>query len=80
MKTKGEADRKALQDKASKAGVPTVIYYPVPLHRQVAYSAFPADPAGLAVSDDLSKRVVSLPMHPYLSGADQDKIIEAVRP
>lgn len=79
LKTKGEAERKALQAKASEAGVPTVIYYPVPLHRQVAYSAFPADPAGLAVSDDLSTRVVSLPMHPYLAEADQTAIIEAVR-
>lgn len=78
LKTKGEAERKALQNKASKAGVPTVVYYPVPLHCQIAYGGFPADPAGLPVSDDLSSRVISLPMHPYLSAADQSRVIEAI--
>jgi dTDP-4-amino-4,6-dideoxygalactose transaminase len=58
--------------------VPTVVYYPIPLHRQSAYSAYPADPAGLDVSEDLADRVVSLPMHPYLAPETQDRIIAAV--
>lgn len=59
-------------------GVPTAIYYPKPLHRQTAYKGFQISPGGLPVSDDLSQRVLSLPMHPYLSKSDQDRIISAV--
>lgn len=78
LKTASSAEREALQQRAKEAGVPTVIYYPVPLHRQNAYKDFPSDPSGLPVSDDLASRVVSLPMHPYLETATQEKIIAAV--
>lgn len=60
-------------------GIPTAIYYPIPLHRQGAYKHFPAALGGLPVSDKLSDEVLSLPMHPYLSEQDQERIIEAVR-
>ena len=59
-------------------GVPTAVYYPVPMHRQAPYAAFPA-PGGLPVSDAASKRVISLPMHPYLQAETQDLIIDAIR-
>lgn len=78
LKMRDQAERDVFQARAKAAGIPTVIYYPVPLHRQNAYKDFPTDPAGLPVSDDLSKRVVSLPMHPYLTRETQDTIIEAV--
>jgi len=78
LKTKDTAEREALQERAKAEGIPTVVYYPMPLHRQNAYKAFPGDPKGLAVSDDLSSRVISLPMHPYLAPADQERIIAAV--
>lgn len=78
LKTQDEAERAALQARAKDAGVPTVIYYPVPLNNQKAYSHYPKDPRGLGVSDDLAKRVVSLPMHPYLAPEAQDQIIAAV--
>lgn len=78
LKLASGEEREAFQKRAIAAGVPTVVYYPVPLHRQNAYKDFPADPAGLAVSDDLAGRVVSLPMHPYLASQVQDGIIAAV--
>lgn len=78
LKTKSTAEREAFQKRASAAGVPTVVYYPVPLHQQNAYRDFPGDPAGLSVSDDLAGRVISLPMHPYLTAEVQDRIIAAV--
>jgi len=59
-------------------GVPTAVYYPKPLHRQTAYSRFPADPKGLPVTDMLTGEVISLPMHAYLDDATQDRIIAAV--
>jgi dTDP-4-amino-4,6-dideoxygalactose transaminase len=60
-------------------GIPTAIYYAKPLHRQTAYKHFPMADGGLPVSDQLAQEVISLPMHPYLDGATQDRIIEAVR-
>ena len=60
-------------------GVPTAIYYPIPLHRQQAYKDFPVGDAGIAVSDQLAGEVISLPMHAYLDAPTQDRIIEATR-
>jgi dTDP-4-amino-4,6-dideoxygalactose transaminase len=78
IKTASPAERTALQERASAAGVPTVVYYPIPLHQQKAYAHFPTDPKGLPASEDLSGRVVSLPMHPYLDVETQGRIVEAV--
>jgi len=60
-------------------GIPTAIYYPIPLHRQQAYKHFPVGKAGVAVSDRLAAEVISLPMHAYLDAPTQDRIIGAVR-
>lgn len=61
------------------AAVPTAIYYAKPLHRQPPYRRFPRGADTLAVSDHLSGRVLSLPMHPYLDSPAQDRIVGAVR-
>ena len=60
------------------AGIPTMVYYPRPLHTQSAYAAYPRDPSGLPVAERLASRVFSLPMHPYLTEADQDLVITAL--
>lgn len=73
----GRRDKVAAQLKAE--GIPTAIYYPIPLHRQQAYRHYPAGAGGLAVSDRLAAEVLSLPMHAYLDAATQDRIIDAVR-
>ena len=39
---------------------------------------FPADPAGMAVTDDVAERVFSLPMHAYLDEPTQDRIVAAL--
>lgn len=58
--------------------IATAVYYPKPLHRQIAYRAFPTASDGLPVSDVLSNEVLSLPMHPYLDETTQDRVIAAV--
>lgn len=58
--------------------IPTAVYYPIPIHRQDVYSVYPA-PGGLPVTDAKSKVVMSLPMHPYLTQDDQDRVIAAIR-
>jgi dTDP-4-amino-4,6-dideoxygalactose transaminase len=60
-------------------GVPTAIYYPIPIHMQDVYAVYPKAPGGLPVTEDIRNRVMSLPMHPYLSDADQNKVIDAIR-
>jgi dTDP-4-amino-4,6-dideoxygalactose transaminase len=60
-------------------GIPTAIYYPIPLHRQQAYKHYPVGKGGVAVSDRLAAEVISLPMHAYLDPGTQDRIIDAVR-
>jgi len=71
--------RDALATALKAEGIPTAIYYPIPLHRQQAYQHFPAGKDGVAVSDRLAAEVISLPMHAYLDAATQDRIIEATR-
>src|SRR5579883_1225396 len=60
-------------------GIPTAIYYPMPLNRQVAYRHFPVAAGGVPVCDRLAEEVVSLPMHAYLDEPTQDRIIAACR-
>ena len=73
------ADRRADVQQSLKAqGIPTAIYYPKPLHQQTAYRDFPVAGNGTPVSDRLSSQVLSLPMHPYLSEQDQDRITAAL--
>ena len=71
--------RDALAAACKAAGVPTAVYYPIPLSRQTAYRQFPTAPGGVPVSEALCGKVLSLPMHPYLDEADQDRIISVVR-
>lgn len=70
------ADRNTFQSKLKEAGIPTMVYYPIPLSRQPAYAHYPSAPT--PVSEALSGHVVSLPMHPYLQEATQDRVIAAV--
>ena len=70
------ADRAKFQAELKAAGVPSVVYYPIPLSRQPAYAHYPGAPT--PVSEALSRQVVSLPMHPYLDEETQDRIIVAV--
>jgi UDP-2-acetamido-2-deoxy-ribo-hexuluronate aminotransferase len=72
-------DRDGLAAFAKTRGVPTAVYYPIPIHKQDVYSKFPLGPGGLPVSEAKAERVISLPMHPYLDETTQDRIIEVVR-
>ncbi|OJU24303.1 MAG: aminotransferase DegT [Nitrobacter sp. 62-13] len=74
-----DGGREALASALKAQGIPTAIYYPKSLHQQTAYRSFPIAAAGLAVSERLSREVISLPMHAYLDELTQERIIEAVR-
>lgn len=69
------SERQRLQQRLQNAGIPTVVHYPTPLHRQPAV----ADPeAVLPVSERACMEVLSLPMHPYLSARRQQWIVETL--
>ena len=72
-------NRDGLAAHLRSAGVPTAVYYPVPMHLQGPYAAFPRGPGGLPVSEAKAATVLALPMHPYLTPEVQDRIIESVR-
>ena len=72
-------DRDAFANALKAQGIPTAIYYPKSMHQQTAYKHYPVAEGGLPISERLSADVISLPMHPYLDQASQDRVIKAVR-
>ena len=63
-----------MQAHLKAADVPTAVHYPVPLNRQPSL----ARDERYEHSEFAADRVMSLPMHPYLSDSDQDRVIEAL--
>jgi UDP-2-acetamido-2-deoxy-ribo-hexuluronate aminotransferase len=73
-----ENHRSQLQAKLKEAHIPTAIYYPKPLHLQTAYQALGYLTGDFSVSEDCSRRILSLPMYPYLSLAEQEQIARTI--
>ena len=67
--------REAVQEYLAGQGIPTAIHYPKPLHRQPALFTEAFD---LPVSERLSQRVISLPMHPYITVDEQQTVVTAL--
>jgi dTDP-4-amino-4,6-dideoxygalactose transaminase len=72
-------DRDGFAAALSAQGIPTAIYYPRSMHQQTAYRHFPVADGGVPISENLSRDVISLPMHAYLDEPAQERIIKAVR-
>ncbi len=71
--------RRVLQERLKAAGIPTAVYYPLPLHLQGAFTHLAYQPGDFPISENASKRIFSLPMHPYLEAAQQDVIIRTLQ-
>jgi dTDP-4-amino-4,6-dideoxygalactose transaminase len=67
--------RDALGKHLADAGVPTMIYYPVPCHKQKMFDALGGSNFQLPLTDWLTERVISLPIHTELDSEQQDFII-----
>lgn len=76
-----DEERTKIMDRLKEKGVPTMIYYKIPLHLQEVYNKdnLKRDYCSLEASEDLCKRVFSLPMHPYLEESETEYIIESIR-
>ncbi|MFO7803267.1 MAG: DegT/DnrJ/EryC1/StrS family aminotransferase [Desulfovermiculus sp.] len=72
-------DRDQVQAALKDQGIPTAVHYPVPLYRQPAFAGLGLDPAVYPVAEKVSRRVVSLPMHPYLTREEQEKVCAVLR-
>ncbi|CAB1245884.1 UDP-2-acetamido-2-deoxy-3-oxo-D-glucuronate aminotransferase [Ruminococcaceae bacterium BL-6] len=67
IKAEDSAHRDRLMKGLEKAGIPSMVYYPKPLHFQDVYKPLGYRPGSLPVSESLSERVLSLPMHGYIT-------------
>jgi UDP-2-acetamido-2-deoxy-ribo-hexuluronate aminotransferase len=76
-------DRPAVQSAIEAAGVPTAVHYPVPLHLQPVYADLAHQLAwargSFPVAERAAGRVLSLPMHPYLSPAEIERVAQSVK-
>lgn len=70
--------RSKLQEALKAEDIPTAIYYPIPMHRQTAFSYLDPKMNQCPVTDRLADTVLSLPIHPYLSEKDQDLICHTI--
>ena len=75
---KNSAEREQMQARLKEQGVPSAIYYPLPLHKQPAYRDH-HDGTALPVSEDLAQRILALPIHPELTDEEVARVIAAVR-
>jgi UDP-2-acetamido-2-deoxy-ribo-hexuluronate aminotransferase len=73
-----EKQRTDLQNKLKEAEIPTAIYYPKPLHLQSAFSDLGYSKGDFPISEEISRRIFSLPMHPYLAEEEQQKIAAVI--
>jgi len=71
-------NREALQAGLKNKGIPTMVYYPKPLHLQDAFKYLNYKPGDFPLSEKISKEIVSLPMHPYLTEDEIEKITNII--
>jgi len=71
--------RDGLQAFLKDRGIPSVVYYPSPMHFQIAYKQFGQGPGSLPVSEGLCSKVLALPMHPYMDDETAKHITDSVK-
>jgi perosamine synthetase len=74
-----EKDRDRVSERLRELGVGTAIHYPIPVHKQPLYIDLGYGSISLPISERMAGQVLSLPVHPGLTDADLDRIIESVR-
>jgi len=74
-----EEMKPVFQGRLKENGIPTAVYYPKPLHLQSAFSYLGYRPGDFPVSEDCSRRIFSLPMHPYLAEKDIERICDILK-
>ncbi|WP_312469067.1 DegT/DnrJ/EryC1/StrS family aminotransferase [Neobacillus sp.] len=79
IKLKNKEQRDGLLAELKEHGIPTMIYYLKPLHKQVAFSDLESDDQDFEITNELCDTVLSLPIHPYLSEDDVNSVCEVIK-
>lgn len=69
-------NREHVQNKLKDSGIPTAVHYPTPLNKQPAVADSSID---LPIGDEIAQEVMSLPMHPYMSREELEKIVISIK-
>ena len=72
-------ERDGLQAELKKNDIPSMVYYPKPMHKQQAFENLSFNDADYANTIQLCDTVLSLPIHPYLTAEDMDKVVEEIK-
>lgn len=78
IRLNSKEERDALQLRLKENGVPSMIYYPTPMHRQTAYKSLNLPAGSCPVAVRLCDTVLSLPLHPYISEEDIEKVCHLI--
>ncbi|KTC78674.1 DegT/DnrJ/EryC1/StrS family aminotransferase [Legionella cincinnatiensis] len=73
------SNRDVFQKAMQELEIPTAVHYPVPLHQQAAMTYLGYKIGDFPHAEQASRRVISLPMHPYLQEAEQNRVVAAVK-
>ncbi len=76
---KDSEERDSLQAYLKEKGIPTMVYYPKAMHLQKAFEGMDCIKTDLSVTDSVCKRVLALPMHPYMTETDQNFVIDHIK-
>ncbi|WML46684.1 DegT/DnrJ/EryC1/StrS aminotransferase family protein [Neobacillus sp. PS3-34] len=79
LKLKNKEQREGLQARLNEHGIPSMIYYIKPMHRQEAFSHLEFNDNEFEITNTLSDTVLSLPMHPYLSDEEVNRVCEVIK-
>ena len=72
-------ERKRIQMALKSADIPSVSYYSVPLHLQPVFNGLEQNVGDFPVTEKVATRCLSLPMSPYLTNEEQEKVIQAIK-
>lgn len=78
IKLKDQEERDRLQTHLQQNGIPSIVYYAKPMHKQTAFAYLPFDEQDFSVTNELCYRVLSLPMHPYMKDADVQLVSKVI--
>lgn len=76
---KDEAQRDGVQAYLKESKIPTMVYYPKQMSEQGAFKGMDCVKVDLSVAKDLCERVLALPMHPYMTEAEQDEVVREIK-
>ena len=77
LKTKEQRD--GLQAKLKESGIPSIVHYPKPMHRQKAFEYVESIDEDYAISNKYCDTVLSLPFHPYMTREEVERVTKAIK-